>query len=229
MDTPRTDASMWSALPDAVPPPSFKTVKRGFDQDQVVDYIARLNERLRSHERHVRQVRQEAEQVKRERDAALRERAELLQRQSAPAAGVEATAGDGAKYEQLSGRVTEILTGLDREVEKIRGKAEAEAEQIVEHARSEAYRVSREAEDARAAATMAAHRATKQAERSVAEMETRRGEVLQELRRTCSGFLDVIGNLAASIESKGSAEQGNGSAPKPDATVVIPDVTPDQA
>jgi cell division septum initiation protein DivIVA len=229
MDTPRTDASMWSALPDAVPPPSFKTVKRGFDQDQVADYISRLNERLRSHERQVRQVRQEAEQIKRERDAALRERAELLQQQAVSTTADEAVAGNGVKYEQLSGRVTEILAGLDREVEKIRGDADAEAAQIVEHARSEAYRVSREAEDARAAATSAAHRASKQAEKSVAEMEARRGEVLQELRRTCSGFLDVIGNLAASIEGKGSAEQGNGSAPKAEAPVVIPDVTPDQA
>lgn len=229
MDTSRSDATMWSALPDAMPPPTFKTVKRGFDQDQVVDYIARLNERLRSLERQVRQVRQEAEQVKRERDAALRERAELLQQQTASTASGEATAGGGARYEQLSGRVTEILAGLDREVEKIRGEAEAEAKQIAEHARSEAYRVSREAEDARAAATMAAQRAKKQAERSVEEMETRRGEVLQELRKTCSGFLDVVGNLAASIESKGSAEQGNGSAPKADTPVVIPDVTPDQA
>jgi cell division septum initiation protein DivIVA len=220
---------MWSALPDAVPPPAFKTVKRGFDQDQVADYIARLNERLRSHERQVRQVRQEAEQIKRERDAALRERAELLQQQAVSTTAGEAAAGNGAKYEQLSGRVTEILAGLDREVEKIRADADADAKQIVEHARSEAYRVSREAEDARAAATMAAQRASKQAEKSVAEMEARRGEVLQELRRTCSGFLDVIGNLAASIEAKGSAEQGNGSAPKGEAPVVIPDVAPDQA
>jgi cell division septum initiation protein DivIVA len=229
MDTPRTDATMWSALPDAVPPPSFKTVKRGFDQNQVVDYISRLNERVRSHERQVRQLRQESEQIKRERDAALRERAELLQRSSAT---TEGEAADGAKYEQLSDRVTKVLSGLDREVERIRAEAEAEAKQILEHARSEAYRVSREAEDARVAATMAAQRATKRAERSVSEMEARRAEVLRQLRTTCSGFLEVVQNLTASIDGKGSVEpveQGNGSAPKAEEPVVIPDVTPDTA
>ncbi len=225
MDTPRTDATMWSALPDAVPPPSFKTVKRGFDQNQVTDYITRLNERVRSHERQVRQLRQESEQIKRERDAALRERAELLQQASS---ATEDEGADRARYEQLSHRVTKILSGLDREVERIRAEAEAEAKQILEHARSEAYRVSREAEDARVAATRAAQRATKRAERSVSEMEARRGEVLKELRTTCSGFLEVVQNLAASIDAKGPVEQGNGSAPAEE-PVVIPDVTPDTA
>jgi hypothetical protein len=60
-------------------------------------------------------------------------------------------------------------------------------------------------------------------------MEARRAEVLRQLRTTCSGFLDVVQNLTASIDGNGSVEQGNGSAPKAEEPVVIPDVTPDTA
>jgi cell division septum initiation protein DivIVA len=226
METSRTDAAMWSALPDAVPAPKFKSVKRGFDQDQVAEYISRLNDRLRTVEHLVRQVRYENEQLKRERDAALRERAALVQQGVAaePSREVET-------YEQVSGRVTELLVTLDKDVEKIRGEAEAEAEQILDRARSEAYRVSREAEDSRTAATLAAQRAHKQAERTMADLESRRDAVLAELRQTCTNFLDVIGNLAASFEGQPGGQPateaaGNGQTGP---TVVVPDVAPDTA
>jgi hypothetical protein len=38
-----------------------------------------------------------------------------------------------------------------------------------------------------------------------------------------------VQNLTASIDGNGSVEQGNGSAPKAEEPVVIPDVTPDTA
>ena len=233
METPRTDAAMWSALPEALPAPKFKTAKRGFDQNQVVEYVGQQNDRLRTFEHQVRQLRYENEQVKRERDAALRERAALVEQGEATAPSHDVDA-----YQQVSGRVTELFVALDKAIEKIRGEAEAEAEEIVDRARSEAYRVSREAEDARTSATLAAHRARTQAERTVADLELRRDAVLEELRQTCTNSLDVIGNLAASLGKKDDAEQGSGSAPDADTsepagegatgpTVVLPDVAPD--
>lgn len=238
MEIPRSDAATGSALPDAVPAPTFKTVRRGFDQNQVTEYIGGLNDRLRSVEHLVRQVRFENEQVKRERDAALRERAALVHQ--GEVALPSARSPDVDTYEQASDRVTKLLVALDKDVEKIRGEAEAEAQQIVDRARSEAYRVSREAEDARTSAAAAAQQAWKQAERAVADLESRRDAVLQELRQTCANFLDVIGNLTASFEGQAAVEQGNGSAPEAEApvpagdvqsgpTIVLPDEAPDRA
>ena len=235
METPRTDSAMWSALPEALPAPKFKTAKRGFDQNQVVEYVGQLNTRLRTIEHQVRQLRHENEQVKRERDTALRERAALVQQDEAIAPSRDM---DG--YQQVSDRVTELFVALDVEVEKIRAETAAEAEAILDRARSEAYRVSREAEDARTSATLAAHRSRKEAERTVADLEARREAVLQELRQTCTDSLDVIGNLAASLGRKDDAEQGNGSASDAvtsepageggtGTTVVLPDVAPDTA
>ena len=225
-------------MPEAVPAPKFKTVRRGFDQNHVAEYIGRLNDRVRTIERLVIQVRYENEQLKRERDTALRERAPLVEQgqaalRSAPSQGVDT-------YEQVSGRTAELLVAFDKDVEKIRGEAEAEAQQIVDRARCEAYRVSREAEDARTSATLAAQQAREQAERTVADLESRREAVLQELRQTCANFRDVIGNITASFEGQDAAEQGNGSAPEAGAsvpagdgqtglTVMLPDVVPDTA
>jgi cell division septum initiation protein DivIVA len=234
MDTPHADATMWSALPDAIPAPTFKTAKRGFEQKQVLEHVDRLNDRLRSVERQVRQLRFELEEAKRERDAALRERAALLQERDAGAAAVSQPAREVDAYEHVSDRVTDLLTTLDKDIQTMRGEAEAEAQQIVDHARSEAYRVRCESDEALATATLAAQRAREDAERRVAESESRRNDVLRELRRQCSVYLDVLGNLAASIEGMGDAGQGDGS--KSDATVpegtgptvVLPDVAPDQ-
>jgi cell division septum initiation protein DivIVA len=234
MDTPHADATMWSALPDAIPAPTFKTAKRGFEQKQVLEHVDRLNDRLRTVEHQVRQLRFELEEAKRERDAALRERAALLQERDAGAAAVSQPAREVDAYEHVSDRVTDLLTTLDKDIQTMRGEAEAEAQQIVDHARSEAYRVRCESDEALATATLAAQRAREDAERRVAESESRRNDVLRELRRQCSVYLDVLGNLAASIKGMDDAGQGDGS--KSDATVpegtgptvVLPDVAPDQ-
>jgi len=234
MDTPHADATMWSALPDAIPAPTFKTAKRGFEQKQVLEHVDRLNDRLRTVEHQVRQLRFEMEQAKRERDAALRERDALLHERDGGAAASQ-PAREVDTYEHVSDRVTELLTTLDKDIQTIRGEAEAEAQQIVDHARSEAYRVRCESDEALATATLAAQRAREDAERRVAESESHRKDVLRELRRQCSVYLDVLGNLAASIEGTDGAGQGDGS--KSDATVpegtgptvVLPDVAPDRA
>ncbi|HET6712462.1 MAG TPA: hypothetical protein VFI59_01950 [Actinomycetota bacterium] len=238
MDTPHADATMCSALPDAIPAPRFKTAKRGFKQKQVLDHVDRLNDRLRTVEHQMRQLRYELEQAKRERDAALRERATLLhERDAGVASAMSQPSRDVDIYEQVSDRVTELLTTVDKDIQTIRGEAEAEAQQIVDHARSEAYRVRRDSDEALAAATLAAQRAREEAERRAAESESRRTDMIRELRRQCSVFLDVLGNLAASIEGLDDAGQGNGSARTTDPTVpegtgptvVLPDVAPDQA
>ena len=132
MDTPHTDATIWSALPDAIPAPTFKTAKRGFEREQVLQHVDRLNDRLRTLEHQVRQLRFETEQAKRERDAALRERATLLHERDGGAPAMSQPAREVDTYEHVSGRVSGLLTTLDKDIQTIRGEAEAEARQIVD-------------------------------------------------------------------------------------------------
>lgn len=225
MDTPRSDLAMWSGAPNTVPAPDFKTTRRGFEQSQVLEYIGHLTDRLQTVENLVRQLRSESDQAQQQRDTAIRERDAVVEQRNAalrerdqaltarPQAGTE-------PYEQVSTRVTELLVALDRDVEKMKADAEAEAEDILAHARSEAYRVQRESDEARTAAVLARKEAREEAERSLAQLTSHRDDMLQELRKTCSTFLEVISSLAASIE--GGQEEG-----RPERTIVVPDVAPD--
>lgn len=245
MDTAGSDPATPPAAPTAFPPPGFKTARRGFDQAQVIEYIGQLTDRLQTLENMERHLRSEAGQAQQQRDAAVRERDALVQQrddalQVRDAALRERASADAMTYEQVSGRVTELLVALDREVDKIRTEAEAEAERTVAEARSEADRVRRETEEARSAAAYEAKQARKEAERSVAALTAQREDMLGELRGTCSHFLEVIGGLAASIgggeeaTERVSASEGNGetATSRPDdraaRTVVLPDVLPDR-
>jgi hypothetical protein len=242
MDTPGSDPATPTA---AFPRPGFTTARRGFDEAQVLEYIGHLTDRMQTVENMERGLRSGLEQAQQQRDAALRERDAVMQQrddalQVRDAALRDRASADAVTYEQASGRVTELLMALDREVDKARSDAEAEAERTVADARDEADRVRREAEEARDAAVEAASQAREEAERSVAALASRRDDMLGELRRTCGDFLDVIGSLAASIdggEDETQREDGSEGKASPsmatsedrtDRTVVLPDVLPDR-
>jgi chromosome segregation ATPase len=241
MDTPGSDPA---ATPTAFPPPGFTTSRRGFDQAQVLEYIGRLTDRLQTVENLERGLRSELQRAQQERDALVRERDALVQQRD-DALQVRDTAlrdrasVDAATYEQASERVTELLMALDREVDKARTDAEAEAERTVAEARDEADRVRREAEEARNAAAYEAKQAREEGERSVAALTEQREGILGELKGTCSNFLEVIGGLAASIghgedetRSEDSEDEAAPSMPASkdgtDRTVVLPDVLPER-
>jgi cell division septum initiation protein DivIVA len=237
MDTPGSDAAMRSAA-NAVPPPGFKLSRRGFDQGQVLEYIGHLTARLQTVEDLQRRLRVEADQALQQRDAIVRQRDEALKERDE--ALKERASADAVTYEQVSDRVTELLVTLDREVERIHKEAEAEADRVVADARSEAHRMRLEAEAERSAAVQEARLAREDAERSVAHLTVQRENMLDELRRTCDDFLDVIGTLAASIgggqeEARRVSDEEDGAVtamPTPeeraDRTVVLPDVLPDR-
>jgi len=224
MDSNGSQRAMWSGTKPAEPAPQFKTTRRGFEQSEVLAYIGQMNDRLKTGENLVRQLRAEVEQAQYQRDTALRERDELVQQRDEALAG--RTSAEESTYEQLSERVTKLLVALDTDVEQIRADAQAEARRIVADAKSEADRLRLEAHDESAAATQSARQAREDLERSVADMTSRRDRIRAELRRTCSDFLEVIGGLAASIEGESDTPaERNGDAEQ---RVVIPDMMPDR-
>lgn len=191
MGNPQTDLAMWTATSTAVPPPTFKTTRRGFDQTEVNEYIGRMAERLQLVENQVRRLRSEGEQARQQRDEAIRER-DLALHGPAPA--------DGDPYEQVSNRVAGLMMGVDQEVDKIREEAEAEADRVVANAKSEASRLESEAEEKRVAADRAARLAHEEAERSLADVTSQRDAMLEELRLTGARLLDAIATLEPPTE-----------------------------
>jgi peptidoglycan DL-endopeptidase RipA len=223
MDTSGSVPAMHPATPSPVPAPGFKTARRGFDQQQVLEYIKRLTVSLQTVQNLEGHLRSEAEQAHRQRDAALRERDAIAQQRDAAlrerdGALRDRTSAETATYEQVSGRVTDLLMGLDREVEAIRAETRAEAERMLADARTEADRLRREGVEARTAAMEAARRMREDSERSLADLTSQRNGMLEALRRTCSESLDVIGALAASIDER--IDDGKDE-------VVIPELMPD--
>lgn len=223
MDTPGSVPVMRATMPTGIPSPGFKTARRGFDQQQVLEYVKRLADRVQTVENMERHLRSEAEQAQLQRDAAIRERDAVVDQRDAllherDAALRDRMSAEAATYEQVSGRVTELLMSLDREVETVREETRAEADRILADARIEAERVRREGVEARTAAMEAARRIREDSERSLADLTSQRDDMFEALRRTCREFLDVVGALSASIAA--GDHEGNDE-------VVIPDLMPE--
>jgi cell division septum initiation protein DivIVA len=106
--------------------PTFATVRRGYDPDQVLEYVTRLTDHLDALKTEVRRLQAELSQ----RDVTLEEQAPTAQ----------------DEYEGVGARVADLMRTFDQDVEKLRQDAEAEASRIVAEAKSEADRIQKEAE-----------------------------------------------------------------------------------
>lgn len=128
--------------------PRFTTVLRGFDPDQVQEFIMRLVTRTETLE-------DELEEARADRDAA-RQRYQM--------------AKDDA-YNQLGARMADFIRLADQQAERIRREAEEEARQQVSEAHQLAQQIRREAEEE-------SERLIVQAEVSLQEARSEREQLL---------------------------------------------------
>jgi cell division septum initiation protein DivIVA len=102
----------------------FDRVRSGYDPDQVHEYLGHVDTLIESLEKDLREARAQYDAV-RHRLASARQEA----------------------YDELAGRMAEVLRTADQEAEKARSDAEQEAKWRVAEARTEAERLRREAND----------------------------------------------------------------------------------
>lgn len=103
----------------ALTEPAFRTVRRGFDPEEVRAHLDRVANEVRDLESRLRQREADLQQARGERD----------------------TAGDVATpdpYNGVSTHVADLLRGFDHDVERLRVKSAAEAERIQTEARVQA-------------------------------------------------------------------------------------------
>jgi hypothetical protein len=256
MDPSKKDLDLWSGKSPAATSqdsetakPEFKITRRGYDQTQVNDHLARETSRLHSAKAGVRRLQSEVDQARRqlevvlaERDAALEERDAA--REERDAALRERPVATEDTDEQMSSRVLELMAALNRGVEKLRGEAqreaEVEAEHILDHARGKATRMLSEAEELRAATELAAAQMRQEAERSVADLTAHRGAMVADLRLSFARSLETIGSLASSIRDESDASPADGNEPSEGSSgtsrdgratplVVLPETGPDRS
>jgi len=160
----------------------FATVRRGYDPDQVRDYLTRLADQVEQSEALIRAARLEA-------DAAARAASE-------PRAD---------PYTELAARMAEVLRGADDAAEHTRREAKAEAERILREARADADRIRAEAEaradERRAEAERALQDAREHADRAIAGLSTKREELVSQLAEMQERLLGVARDLESAIET----------------------------
>jgi hypothetical protein len=154
--------------------PSFKLVRRGFDQEQVLAHLrlvrarvseleSRLNRALRDL-KGLEQARTDLEQARIDLERSRGEVEELQrERDVVPAA-------DRDPYEGVSEHLMELVRRFDRDVERSRGRAELVASGIVAEARTEAARKRIEALAAEREARAQAERLLNEAQEEAANL-----------------------------------------------------------
>jgi cell division septum initiation protein DivIVA len=194
--------------------PTFGTVRRGYDPDQVLEYVTRLTDHLDALETEVRRLQAELDQ----RDVAPKDQAPT----------------DQDQYEGVGARVADLMRTFDQDVEKLREDAKAEAGRIVAEARSQADRIQQEAERSRGEAAAKAERvqakakteadrirldaqskaeevslqaaealgeAKKESDRVLSSLASRHEALMEELRVIRDRMVDTTRGIEATIEA----------------------------
>ena len=180
----------------------FVTTRRGYDPDQVRDYLEALADQVDLMATMIRDARMEA-------DALLRSDAE-------PKAD---------PYERLARRVSGVIKAADDAAERSRMEARRDAELLMTEARDDAERIRAEAktaaEEARRHAERALEDAREQASATIAGLSTRRDAVVIQLAEMRERLLGVANELEATIVDPPVAQGTTDAATEPDHGEVV--------
>ena len=194
-----------SAIAARIRNPGFSIVKRGFDPNQVTDYLGKLADRVQALESRAQRLEAELEAARRQNGSSAHEQA------------------DSDPYEAASGRMATLMRTFDENVERLRREADEEAGRTVSGARSEADRIlldaQSRAEERRAAAEQALQDAHAEAERTLSSLTAHRETVVSELRAFHDRLIDAARALDSIEDRSGtSGAEPNGEALVPETT-----------
>ncbi len=178
----------------------FATIRRGYDAEQVRDYLQQVALQVETLEGQLREARLEREAPG--RAAPVAEPPPQPQAEVAPAVD---------PYEQLAGRLSELIRAADGQAEKILSEAQAEATRQMTEARAEADRVrtdaQSQAEEARQHGDEVLHHAKSEAERVLSTLSSRREHLVEQLQQMQSRLLGVAQELESALgEGEGEGE-----------------------
>jgi DivIVA domain-containing protein len=168
----------------------FATVRRGYDPDQVHDYLNQVAQQVEALEGELREQRLTSTAV----DDAASAAAASPMAASAPA-GAEADAA----YDRIGQRLANVLRAADEEAQTMIDQARTEAEALLGEARAEAERMRTDArsraEEDRARSGEELQRARAEADRVLGGLEHRRESLLGQMHEMQSRLLAVAQNL----------------------------------
>jgi cell division initiation protein len=180
----------------------FASVRRGYDPDQVRDYLSQVAEQVETLELEIRETK--------------------LQPASGPAASGARTdtASPGDPYERLAKRFATLLATADQEAERILEEARADGARMLDEARSDADRIrvdaQARAEEARQQGNELLERAKQEADRVLLGLSERRETLVQHLQDMQTRLVGVAKELEVAIDpiASSAAETVKADEPK---------------
>jgi len=206
----------------------FATVRRGYDPDQVREYLQGVAGQVETLERELRDQRKDPK----------------AQRPPTPGESLAAavTAGQAMTpatpatppptppqdpYETIAKRFAGVLESADKEATAALAKAKAEADRVLQEARSEADRIKLDAqaraEQAKQQGTDSLAEAKREAERILGSLSERREVLVTQMHDMQSKLLSVAKELEASMDAPEGSEGGD-PAPAPSESGTADDV-----
>ncbi len=177
----------------------FATVRRGYDPDQVHDYLNQVALQVEALEGELREQRLTPSRVADDIPAApIAEAAPVAEPMPAPMVATEGMDTEAA-YERISKRFASVLRAADEEAQKLIEQARTESSKLLEEARAEADRIrvdaQAKAEEARTMSSTELERAKAEADRVLGGLEHRRESLLGQMHEMQSRLLAVAQNL----------------------------------
>jgi DivIVA domain-containing protein len=170
----------------------FASVRRGFDPDQVRDYLEQIADQVERLEKEVKESRLAVEAAE----------SKASERSDAAAEG--SSQSDQDPYADLSARMAEVLRAADEQAKRLVIEARSEAERLTIEARSEADRVRTDAqakaEEARYQGAEALRRAREEADRALSGLASRRRTVISQLQEMQQRLFGVAKELESAID-----------------------------
>jgi cell division initiation protein len=175
----------------------FATVRRGYDPDQVDDYLKQVAEQVEALETDLRDERLTAARQPPSGAEAPVERPAAMTMTAPATTGAPET--EEAAYERISKRFASVLKSADEEAQKLIEQARAESTKLLEDARAEADRIrvdaQANAEQARTSSATELAKAREEADRVLGGLEQRRESLLGQMHEMQSRLLAVAQNL----------------------------------
>jgi cell division initiation protein len=187
----------------------FASVRRGYDPDQVRDYLAQVAEQVDGLESQLREARLHEGAI------------------DGPSGLPSDPPPSDDPYERLSKRLTTLLATADQEAEGILVEARADAGRMLNEARTEADRIrvdaQARAEEARQEGNELLEKAREEADRVLVGLSARREDLVQHLQDMQSRLLGVAKELEVAIDEPVPAKEPTQDAPRaPEAAAVAP-------
>lgn len=203
----------------------FATIRRGYDPDQVRDYLLQVAAQVETLEHDLREIRLHGPSTK---PGALQSPGERLAAAEAAAAtkaepSKEEAVSQGRSaedaYEQLAKRFSGLIATADKESTKILDEAKAQASRILDVARSEADRIrvdaQARAEEARQQGNEALTRARQESERLLSGLSKRRESLVSHMEDMRVKLLTVARDIEAVIDEPSPQPAASEPSPAP--------------